>query len=105
MILAHTDWPAEESQAVFQATVNSPDEEFTLWIEGDGEDDLKRWMGCVLVATMPPHGLDETLRMLSDVYEFAIEDSALSLPSPRQHASLAGRVGKGSKRPELRVSE
>ena len=87
------------SEAEINAAIDEP-ETFRFSMEGDGEDALKRIVGCLLVINMPRTGLDEALTSLRDIWEFWHARSVVSLPE-RTGLETTASVISAQVRPEL----
>jgi hypothetical protein len=93
-----------ELRADFRATVNSPGEEISLWLEAKDENTLKRFFACWLIATMPEKGMNETLRSLRDIHEFHRYVPPM-LSSETKQEKLGGRLVSTKQRPGLIIGE
>lgn len=82
-------------------TVSSIEPEtFRFSMEAEGDDALKRLVGCVLIIKMPPNGLDEALTSLRDMWEFWDARSPFGLPE-RTGIETTASVISARVRPEL----
>lgn len=91
-------------RARFNATVNSPGEQISFWLDADDETALKKFVGCLIISAMPEEGLNEALTSLKDVWDFHIYTPPKALPD-RSRQVAAGRVVRTRKRPDLFLGE
>ena len=96
---------ATAGYAVCRATVNYAGEEMSFWVEGGGEDVLKRAIGCAMIMGMPNEGVEEAVSYLKGVLAFYFEMTHLMLPQPRVTQWRTGRLTSASQRPDLLISE
>ena len=94
--------PGEPPFAGFRGTVTSA---FSLAVEGDGLSVLRRFIGCVMMMTMPEPGLEEALSSVQDVFETTWRMTHGPLPHPAITRRGIGRVISVSDRPNLVISE
>jgi hypothetical protein len=64
----------EFESPIFHGTVNSPEQEFVFWFEGEGRTAIKRLLGCAIMARLPEKGINEAVKSLKDIYDFYCED-------------------------------
>lgn len=82
-----------------------PGEGTAFWIEGSGDDAVKRWLGCLLVAFMPEAGLNEALVLLKDAREFYSAEVFPSLPGPTVRGEMSGTFLPKAERPPLALED
>lgn len=92
-------WP----RVVFNTTVKSVGEEVSFWIEHEGDDAVKRYLGCVIISAMPEDGVNEALQSLLDI--FAFNTQRLQLPPSQEIVEYRaqGKVVGKSARPDLQI--
>ena len=95
----------EPVYAVFRGTVNSAGQEFTFWFERGGEHNLKRVIGCAILAALPDEGVEEALNSLRGVFQFHYENLFLLTPPKAMPRRLLGTIVTTSERPDLVISE
>lgn len=98
-------WTDEPIVASFRATVNSPSQEISFWIEGKEDMALKMVFGCFMITLMPEEALNETLRSMKDILEFYIETPRKALPQRPSALPASGRAVSSQKRPDLIIAE
>jgi len=98
-------WIEKPFSASFYATVNSPGEQLSLWIEAKEETDIKRFLSCLVIARLPEKALDESLRLLKDIYEFHVHAPRKILPGRRTGHRATGRIVEEKQRPNLVIGE
>lgn len=98
-------WDAEEPSVVFQGTVDTPSRGAGFSMEGVGEEAVRRWFGCLVMAAMPDAGVDEALSYLRDAYVFHCESLDYALPEPHPRDETPGMVLSPEERPGLVISE
>ena len=92
---------AELGQPVwFHTTVGSPTEEINLYFGGNGETAFKKMLACLVIMAMPPAGMDEVLRSLSDAFDYYAAAPAGLLPE-RTQTSKPARALRKENRPGL----
>lgn len=89
----------------FYATVNTPGQELSFWIQDEGQDSLKRLLGCLLISYMPSEGIDEALMNLKEIWAYYIERAQYRLPEPEVSHRGTGKIVGISERPDLVISE
>ena len=89
----------------FYATVNTPGQELSFWIQDEGQDSLKRLLGCLLISYMPSGSIDEALTNLKEIWAYHIERARYRLPEPEVSRRGTGKIVKLSERPDLVISE
>jgi len=95
----------EPLHATFHATVTSPSESRSLWLEAEDDVALKKAIGCFMVLMMPEEGLGEAVDSLSDMLVFYRETAQSSLPPKPPSRQLTGRVSSVGKRPDLVIAD
>ena len=78
---------------------------FSFAIEGEGLNVLRRFVGCVMMMTMPEPGLEEALASLEDVFESTWYQTHGVLHRPATTRPWTGTVIGVSDRPHLVISE
>lgn len=91
--------------AVFYGTVNSAGHQFSFEMKGAGQNVLKRWLGCVMLAMIPEDALNEALESLKDIMEFHTYAMHDMIPSSRITRHTTGTIVSTSQRPDLVISE
>ena len=92
-------------QAVFYGTVNSPGHQLSFEMKGEGQNALKRWLGCVMLAMIPEDALNEALESLKDIVEFHTYTTHNMIPSSRTTRHTTGTIVSTSQRPDMVISE
>ena len=97
-------WDVEEPFLVVQGTADTANQNVGFVMFGVGEEAVKRWLGCLIMAVMPDIGVDETLSYLRDAYTFHCESLDFALPEPAPRRETAGLALSPKERPDLVIS-
>ena len=96
-------------RAVFHATVMSAGEpageELSLWFESEGDEAVKRQLGCALMFAVPEEAVDEAVHSLADIFLYHDEQSHLLPPAKAVIRRTQGRVTGISVRPPVDIEE
>jgi hypothetical protein len=96
----------EPFSAHFHVTVNSHSEQLILSIgSGREKTDLRRILGCIILARLPEAALDDGLRCLRDVWDSHIYTAMHTLPPPRPERVGAGQLVQKEKKPDLVIND
>ena len=74
-----------------------------MFSEAGGEEAVKRFLGCAIIATMPSEALEEALSSLRDILVFSLEDRLLPLQLQSRQKRLTGTAIGASERPVLMI--
>jgi hypothetical protein len=91
--------------AVFYGTVNSAGHQLSFEMKGEGQDVLKRWLGCIMLAMIHEDALNEALESLKDIIEFHTYTARQILPPPTLGQSIEGKVVRALHRPDIIIAE
>ena len=91
-------------QARFNATVSSPGEQISFWLDANDETALRRFIGCWILTVLPDEALTETLASLRDILEFYVNVPEKTLPETRREIT-EGHVVGAKKRGDLILEE
>jgi hypothetical protein len=72
---------------------------------GAGQDVLKRWFGCLMLAMMPGDALNEALESLEDLIEFHTSTARPIFPPPTLGQRIEGHVVRAFHRPDLMIAD
>jgi len=80
-------------------------EELSLWFESEGDEAVKRQLGCALMFAVPEEAVDEAVHSLADIFLYHDEQSHLLPPAKAVIRRTQGRVTGISVRPPVDIEE
>ena len=90
----------------FYSTATHTGDTVSFMAYGDGDESLRRILGCILLGAMPPEGLEEAIDSLKEILEFRLENERLAQlrTQPAVQYGLGTIVHSGP-RPNLVLAE
>ena len=99
------EFQASPPRAVLQGTVESAGAELSFFFESEGDEAIKRYLGCALMFGISGEGVGEAFQSLADIFAYHYEQTHLLPPAGLITRRTEGKVVRSSTRPELEIGD